>query len=255
MLKALLRLTAYGLLCFQTAVAVAGGATFSAEAVTNDLQNNRSMTSKIFIGDDGLQRKELIYGNETVVEISNPVQGLFWQLLPSQSTYYEHQAPAQTPPAPGDRNPCSTIPELKCSLLGKEPVHGRTAEKWEIQGADPQGQTFRVLRWMDLERNLPLKEQTPDGTTTEMRLLGNEKVAGRTTEKWEMKVSRQQKVFRSYQWYDPQLEYAIREEMPGKLVRELRNIKVGPQPAHLFQVPPDYQKLQPPKQNAQPPQG
>ncbi len=254
MLKALLRLAAYGLLCFQAATAAAGGAAFSADAVTNDLQNNRSMTLKMFIGDDGLQRKEYSYGNETVVEISNPPQGKFWQLLPAQSTYYEHQVPTPPSTTAGDRNPCHNIPELKCALLGKEPVHGRPAEKWEITGADPQGQTFRVLRWIDLERELPLKEQTPDGATTEMRLLGKEQIAGRTTEKWEMKVTQQQNVFRSYQWYDPQLEYAIREEMPGKLVRELRNIKVGPQPAHLFQVPQDFKKLQPPAQGAQPAQ-
>ena len=47
----------------------------------------------------------------------------------------------------------------------------------------------------------------------------------------------------STQWYDPELQIAIREELSGGYFRELRDIRVAPQPDHLFTVPADYQRV------------
>jgi hypothetical protein len=61
----------------------------------------------------------------------------------------------------------------------------------------------------------------------------------------------------SFQWYDPQLKIAIREELPGGAYRELRNIQIGKQSASLFQIPADYRKISAPQapQGSQSPQG
>jgi hypothetical protein len=106
---------------------------------------------------------------------------------------------------------------------------------------------------MDEERHMPLREQWPDGTVTELRLLGFEKLYGRPTERWEMKTTRPDgEAMQSTQWYDPELQIAIREELAGGYFRELRNISVGPQPAHLFTVPANYQRLTPEQQQKAP---
>jgi hypothetical protein len=58
---------------------------------------------------------------------------------------------------------------------------------------------------------------------------------------------------KSTQWYDPELQIAIREELPGGYFRELRSIQLGPQPDHLFSVPDGYRLVQP--QQQPPPSG
>jgi len=67
-------------------------------------------------------------------------------------------------------------------------------------------------------------------------------------EKWELVSSWNKRTASSFQWYDPVLKLAVREEGPGGMVNELRNILEGPQPDHLFQLPPDYKKTDAPKQ-------
>lgn len=71
------------------------------------------------------------------------------------------------------------------------------------------------------------------------RKLGAETVNGRPTQKWEMK-GQDGKSF--YSWIDPKLYLAVKgQDVSG--FKEFRNIKEGPQPDNLFQVPPDYQKI------------
>jgi hypothetical protein len=44
----------------------------------------------------------------------------------------------------------------------------------------------------------------------------------------------------SHQWYDPEINMNIREEMAGGYTRDIVNIKVGPQPKDLFGIPAGY---------------
>ena len=88
------------------------------------------------------------------------------------------------------------------------------------------------------------------GQGFECKRLGNEPINGRQTEKWEIVDSRGEQRVRSLLWVDRELGANIREEIPGGFVRELRDIRVGAQPAHVFQVPADYRRVAPPKQPA-----
>jgi hypothetical protein len=77
-----------------------------------------------------------------------------------------------------------------------------------------------------------------------LEMTGRETVNGRTAEKWEMTVEREDgQTQRSYLWYDPVLKMAIREEFPGGYVRELTDIRIGPQPDSLFRVPGGYREM------------
>jgi hypothetical protein len=198
----------------------------------------------MFVGKEGMQRKEFHYGNQQVIEIVKPRQGVLWQLMPDSNTYYEYKIP-QTAPGEGSDNPCAAAPNLQCNLLGQEPIHGRPAKKWRISGKTPQGQVQRTL-WIDLQRKIPLRQENGRGDVAELRLLGKEQLAGRTVEKWQMSMTHQQQTFRSFQWYDPRLQLTIREEVPGRSIKELSNIEEGPQRVELFQIPAGYQKQQPP---------
>jgi hypothetical protein len=69
--------------------------------------------------------------------------------------------------------------------------------------------------------------------------LGSEAVDGRTTQKWELKDKNGKPL---YLWTDPALHFALKVQGQG-YSSEFHNVKVGPQPDNLFQVPPDYRKM------------
>ena len=78
----------------------------------------------------------------------------------------------------------------------------------------------------------------------ELKVVGRETLGGRATEKWEMTQTRGGgEPVHSYQWYDPKLGVAIREELPGGYVREMSDIRVGKQPDSLFEVPRGYREI------------
>ena len=86
--------------------------------------------------------------------------------------------------------------------------------------------------------------------------MGDETLHGRATERWEMKTTPPDgESKQSTQWYDPELQIAIREELSGGYFRELRDIRVARQPDHLFTVPANYQRVIPEQQQpAAPPE-
>ena len=84
----------------------------------------------------------------------------------------------------------------------------------------------------------------PDGSVADLKMIRKEKINGRDTEKWERTLSRPDgQNIKSYQWYDASLEIAIREELPGGYVRELKNIEVSKQPEKLFNIPENYKRI------------
>jgi hypothetical protein len=126
-----------------------------------------------------------------------------------------------------------------------------------VESASQRG-SGKMTVWIDQARKMPIRQIFPDGSSMEMRLLGKETLNGRATEKWEMKVTRpggQSNV--GYQWFDPVLKTNIRDEQTGGFVNELRDIKLGTQPADLFVVPSGYTLMSVPEQTVpgQPGQG
>ena len=83
--------------------------------------------------------------------------------------------------------------------------------------------------------------------------IGTETISGRTTERWDVVVTQGGKIVRQLAiWVDPKIAIPIRQEVhPMDMAIELRNIKEGPQPNSLFEVPAGFQKMEMPK----PPQG
>ena len=210
--------------------------------------------SRMFVG-DGRTRMEFEANGQPAVEISVPEQGLFVLLLPQQRQYLERPAP----PSPEQANtldpetgPCGRLPDAVCTSLGSEAVNGRDAEKWEMV-VNQAGREYRMLYWLDRERSLPLKVFAPDGTVTELTLVGLETLGDRPVEKWLTRVTRPDgQATEAWQWFDPELQIAIREALPGGVVRELRNIQLGPQADTLFAVPSGYTRLTNPSAPATP---
>jgi hypothetical protein len=236
------------ILLFISSLAVAGQGQveFSADIIQT-IPQQETRQGKIYVGNDQV-RTDINVGGKTMIQIIDMKQQTAYMIDPGQKSYMERKAgPGELNPGGGvaakDADPCAGMQNLACSRIGVESVNGRPAEKWELENT-AQGQSGKLVIWLDKERHIPVRQELPDGTIMEMRLVGNETLNGRNTEKWEMKATRpggQSSV--AYQWFDPELNINIREEQPGGFVSELRNFRIGKQPADLFSVPPGYKMM------------
>jgi hypothetical protein len=231
------------LFTFVTAFAGQGQVEFSADVIQS-MPQQESRQGRLYVGNDQV-RTDITVGGKTMIQIIDLKRQTAYMLDPEQKSYMERKAgPGELTPGGGaaakDANPCAGMQNLSCRRIGDESVNGRPAEKWELENT-AQGQTGKMVIWLDKERRIPIRQTLPDGATMEMRLVGKETLNGRNTEKWEMKATRpggQSSV--TYQWFDPELNMNIREEQPGGFISELRNIRIGKQPADLFALPSDY---------------
>ncbi len=222
------------------------GEEFVADAVRS-LPQQKTSSAKMYVGSEGKRRIEYMIGSDKVVEIYIPKHGISRRLNPAKKTYVE--LPAKPSPSPAEvyANPCVGQINTTCTKQGHETINSREAVKWEII-VSYKNQDVKMLRWVDVENGFPLVQQMPNGQKAEMHLVGQETVNGRSVEKWELVSSWNERTASSFQWYDPILKLAVREEGPGGMVNELRNIKVGTQPETLFQLPAGYTKTDPPPQ-------
>ncbi len=228
-----------------TSPSVLGGAQFSADTVQTGPQG-QSVVGKTYVGDNRM-RNEGTQDGKTYVQVVDNVKNVSYIILPDQKSYMEMALPPMAPPSAQGKpvDPCAGLQGVTCRKLGAEAVTGRAATKWEISG-NAGGQTRTETRWIDDQRGDVLKVQASDGSGMEQRLVGNESYEGRAVEKWEISVLRPgQQPIRSVQWLDPELGIPVRQQGPDGSIRELRNIRVGPQPGDLFTVPASFQKIQP----------
>lgn len=227
-----------------------GTVEFSAEMRQSGPQGDS--VSKMYVGKDRM-RMEMEQGGQKIVRIVDNDKQVEWILYPDQQSYMERKMPGgEAGGKSEDTNPCGAMPGATCENLGTETISGRPAVKWKVTFSH-QGKVFQSTEWMDSERNVPLRSERGDGSRSEMTLVGQEQLGGRTVEKWEMKSSFPGKAPEtSYQWFDPTLDLAVREEFPGGFVREMVNIRVGQQPDELFVVPPGYKQISIPGPGQQP---
>lgn len=213
---------------------------FSAEAVVSMPQQADKKT-KLFVSEKAV-RSEITSNGYNIVEIVYPEEGRTILINDSLKSYKEKTVAIQKKKE--NNNPCDQIINAICEKLGTENINGNNTEKWQII-SDKNGRKIRSLHWIDVNRKLALREFFPDGSVAELKMMNKEKINGRNTEKWSRTLSRPNgQNTTSYQWYDTGLKIAIKEELPGGYVRELKNIKISRQSDELFIVPAGYTKIE-----------
>jgi hypothetical protein len=131
--------------------------------------------------------------------------------------------------------------KMQCKNLGEEQVNGMPAEKWEFVVQEQKG-PVTSLQWLDRSRHLALRQEFPNKQVIERKYMGKAKLGDREVEKWEITVKQGEKTQKGVEYIDPTLNLVVRQEHEGGKVTALSDIKVGPQPANLFQVPAGYRK-------------
>jgi len=242
------RIPAIGMLMTMFWGTVLAGTEFSAETLRHGPQSQVA-SGKLFVGDKRMRIEETHQG-QSVIRIIDENLDTAWILFPDRKTYQEHKLQGLGSKPPGmnktsAENPCNGMPGLTCRKLGEEKIGERTAAKWEITISN-QGRTMQSIHWIDKERGIPLREEIPGRHMTQLELVATEDWNGRQVEKWEQvtDTSRSdQPELRTSQWFDPGLGIMVRQEFPGDLVSELKNIRIGKQPDELFRIPADFEPM------------
>ena len=222
---------------------------FSADAIVSMPQQTTRQT-KIFVSKKAV-RSETTLNGQSIVEIVYPDEGRA-VLLNQPIKSYKERTFVNQKDRKKSNNPCDQIVNSVCEKLGTETIDGLKTEKWQVI-SNAKGRKLRTLHWIDVKRKLALREFFPDGSVAELKIVKKEKINGRKTEKWERLFSRPDGTSsKSYQWYDTGLGMAIREELPGGYIRELKNIKISRQPDKLFVVPADFRKIDPQQNTMRP---
>lgn len=196
----------------------------------------------------GIVRTDSVFNNNTLIEIVNSKEQIRLFLIPNERIFLQQKSPGSLTSAVSGEisstSPCAGMRDTSCEMLGKEMINNRQTEKWEF--AEKQGDQMHLsLHWIDVERRMVVREFIPDGTLTELLPLENELIDGRHTEKWLWRsLTPDGKMESATQWYDPELKMSIREELPGGYIRELRDIKTGPQEKELFEIPDGYKQVE-----------
>jgi len=226
-------------LVLQAPVVRAGwfGADFSAEVVQGSAQG-QDLRGKMYVG-AGRVRTEMKQGDQRLIEIINPNKGQAWMLDDGRKVYEQRSVPRLDAKGGISPNPCDRIAGAECRQLPDEVVNARSTKKWllKVNGKER-------LQWNDADYGFPIQIVEAGQIVMSMRYLGEEALQGRRVERWRALQYSGQGVIESEQWYDPQLNIAIRQVAKDGSFRELRNIQLGPQAEALFELPQDYSRLE-----------
>jgi hypothetical protein len=223
---------------------------FSAETIQSQPGQGQHK-GHLYVGKDRV-RSDFDNDGETIIQIIDLGKQEAIVINTALKSYMRRSASpleiqAQTSSAKDD-SPCAGMQRLVCKEQGSATVNGRNTLKWEIiNPAAGQGGTMRF--WLDAEHRIPVRQEMPDGSMMEQRLLERATVNGRNTEKWEVTARTPESESQVYwQWYDPELRMNVREQLPDGFTRNLINIKLQSQPDELFSIPAGYTEMTMPQQ-------
>ncbi len=102
--------------------------------------------------------------------------------------------------------------------------------------------------YMEISGEAVMDPSAPKAPDYEVVNLGSEVVNGYTCDKIQY-IYKDKSLGSMIQWVVPDLQYAVRTEMTdrkGKVtsVIDITNVRPGPQPATLFEIPPGYSKFE-----------
>ena len=187
----------------------------------------------------GRIRKEFFYYGEPVIQILDANRHISLMCFSEQKICYENKSEEEI--NIGIENsmltPCDSNPALVCENMGIEELNTRKATRWKIKSKEADKERVSSF-WVDTELNIPVKQILPNGTTIELKWLGDEQLNNRATNKWLQKIKLANgETEQSFQWFDKELKISIRETFSNGNSQELRNIVVENLADTLFTMP------------------
>lgn len=92
----------------------------------------------------------------------------------------------------------------------------------------------------------PMVDEKIEGEV-ERKYLGDETIDGHPTKKYLVALKINSQTEKIYQWWATDIKLAIKTAaVDGSWVHEFKNVKMGPQPGSLFELPAGYKKMEMP---------
>jgi len=146
---------------------------FSADAIIS-IPGKAQTSSRIYVGKNVI-RTEIQTQNGLIVDIVYPLEGKSIEKYKNDLQINE--------------NPCYRLKNTTCTKLKEENINGLITQKWKIVALE-KGKSIKTLHWIDIQRQLAIKEIFSDGSRVDMILKKNEIINNRKVEKWVRTLSR-----------------------------------------------------------------
>jgi hypothetical protein len=106
----------------------------------------------------------------------------------------------------------------------------------------PPGVARRNVLQFKSPDNTPCTRNPNGSGAATCKQVGTEMINGRNAEKWELVDTIGAQTVTIHVWLDSRWHFIVKQEALGR-TGEMQNIKEGPQPASLFEIPADYHKM------------
>ncbi|MGB5277310.1 MAG: hypothetical protein WBP02_09085 [Gammaproteobacteria bacterium] len=141
-------------------------------------------------------------------------------------------------------NPCDNFAEAECNLLKATQYNGRATDKWLLT-FNVDGKDHHVFQWIDQKHRILVRQENPDGSVLDVKILDDQEVNGRQVRKVDMiAISPDGSSVHGIQWYDNELNIVVRQQVDDGSIDELRNIKVEDVSPVLFAIPEGYKSVE-----------
>lgn len=212
------------------------GADFSAEVVRGTPQG-QSTSGRMYVS-KGRVRTEIEQNGKLMIEIIDPLRGIAWVVDPQQQRYQERNVPKVVTGDKQSDNPCNGVAGALCRQMSDEILNGRSTKKWILRHNGKER-----VQWNDARHGFPIQVAEGGQVVMAMVYVSEERLGERHVERWRALQYSGKSVIENEQWYDPQLNIAIRQQAKDGSFRALRNIRLGEQADKLFILPQGYSKM------------
>ena len=219
---------------------------FTADAV--QLRGSEISHARMFWNDGSVRFEYLDQGVPMVQIFDNKNSKVIW--LDSEKKVYiqreltDQQAAPVTIKTAKKYNPCDEFPDAECTRLKAAEINDRQTEKWLIT-FNVDGRDQHVFQWLDKKHQIVVRQENPDGSVLDVKILDDQEVNGRQVRKVDMiALSPDGSSVHAIQWYDSKLDIVVRQQADDGAIDELRNIKIENIKPEMFAIPEGYKTVE-----------
>lgn len=144
----------------------------------------------------------------------------------------------------GSYNPCDEFPGAECTHLKIVEVNDRQTDKWLITLA-VDGRDQHVFQWVDKHHRIVVRQENPDGSVLDVKILDDQEFNGRKVHKVNMTaIAPDGSSVHGVQWYDSVLNIIVKQQVDDGAIDELRNIRVEHIKPEMFAIPEGYKSFE-----------
>ncbi len=219
---------------------------FTADAV--QMRGTETSHAKMFWNDGSVRFEYMDKGVPMVQIFDSKNKKVIW-LDAGKKVYIQREltdqlaVPAATQ-AVKKYSPCDEFPDAECTRLKSAELNERRTDKWLVT-FNVDGRDQHLFQWIDKKYQILVRQENPDGSVLDVKILEDQEVNGRKVRKVDMvATSPDGSSIHGIQWYDSRLNIVVRQQADDGAIDELRNIKIEQIKAEMFAVPEGYKTVE-----------